>query len=152
VASFRPAGNLLAELDASPVVFMYRQAIELSLKAMVLGEGGNFLATKPDHISVSKTHSVSWLAQFVCQMVTALKWEGEFRCAGIETLADVSEDFLSLVERGINAPSFETIEALAAALETDVTALFTFPDEGSDRQRVRMVRPRKKARKAQRTR
>jgi hypothetical protein len=31
---------------------------------------------------------LSWLAQFVCQIVTALKWEGEFRCEGIETLGD----------------------------------------------------------------
>jgi transcriptional regulator with XRE-family HTH domain len=81
-----------------------------------------------------------------------LRTQKGFNQLYLATLADVSEDFLSLVERGINAPSFETIEALAAALETDVTALFTFPRERSDRQRVRMVRPKKKARKAQRTR
>jgi hypothetical protein len=67
-ASFQPDANALAEFDACPVVFMYRHAIELHLKAIVLGEGGNFLATRPDHISVSKTHSVSWLAQFVAQI------------------------------------------------------------------------------------
>lgn len=54
-------------------------------------------------------------------------------------LSDTSEDFISLVERGINAPSFETVEALAAALETDITTLFTFPGKESERQRVRMV-------------
>jgi transcriptional regulator with XRE-family HTH domain len=59
----------------------------------------------------------------------------------------MSEDFISQVERGVNAPSFDGIEALAAALETDVTALFTFPGEENDRQRVRMVRPKRKARK-----
>jgi hypothetical protein len=37
--------------------------------------------------------------------------------------------FASLVELGINAASFETVEALAATVETDVTALFTFPGE-----------------------
>lgn len=31
---------------------------------------------------------MSWLAQFVCQIVTALKWENEFKCEGIENLAD----------------------------------------------------------------
>src|ERR1035437_9201495 len=78
--SFHTAAKKLAgalELDAGPatdfdpcpVVFMYRHAVELQLKALVLGEGGNFLATKPDRISISKTHSVSWLAQFVCQIV-----------------------------------------------------------------------------------
>jgi hypothetical protein len=74
--------------DACPVVFMYRRALELHLKALVLGEGGNFLATKPDLLSVYKTHSVSWLAQFVSQIVIALKWEREFRCDGVESLAD----------------------------------------------------------------
>jgi hypothetical protein len=71
-----------------PVVFLYRHALELHLKAIVLGEGGNFLATKPDALSVHKTHSVSWLAQFVAQIVTALKWEPEFKCEGIENLDD----------------------------------------------------------------
>jgi len=87
-ASFLPGANPFAEFDASPVVLMYRHALELHLKAIVLGDGGNFLATKPDPISVSKSHSVSWLAQFVSQIVTALKWQTEFRCQGIETLAD----------------------------------------------------------------
>jgi transcriptional regulator with XRE-family HTH domain len=58
----------------------------------------------------------------------------------LATLVGVSEDFISLVERGINTPSFENIEAIAAALETSVTALFTFPGEENNRQRVRMVR------------
>ena len=78
----------IGEFDVSPVVFLYRHALELSLKAIVLGEGGNFLATKPDAISVSNSHSVSWLAQFICQIVTTLRWEGEFKCEGVETLAD----------------------------------------------------------------
>src|ERR1035437_6248650 len=87
-ASFQADANPFAEADASAVVFMYHHAVELHLKAMVLGDGGNFLATKPDALSVHKTHSVSWLAQFVCQIITALKWEKEFRCEGIEALAD----------------------------------------------------------------
>jgi hypothetical protein len=87
-AAFQADANPSAEADASAVVFMYRHAIELHLKSMVLGEGGNFLPTKPDPISISKTHSLSWLAQFVSQIVTALKWENEFRCEGIETLPD----------------------------------------------------------------
>ena len=74
-----------------------------------------------------------------------LRTEKGYNQLYLATLSDLSEDFLSLVERGINAPSFETIEALASALETDVTALFTFPGETSDRQRVRMIRVKKKA-------
>src|SRR5580698_6942922 len=82
------------DLAACPVVFMYRHALELYLKAIVLGEGRNFLATKPDRISISKTHSVSWLARFVGQIVTALKWEPEFKCEGVENL----DDFKAVVE------------------------------------------------------
>src|SRR6266481_5231118 len=77
-----------SEFDACPVVFMYRHAVELHLKVLVLGDGGNFLATKPDTLSVHKTHSVSWLLQFVCQIITTVNWEKEFKCEGIENLAD----------------------------------------------------------------
>jgi hypothetical protein len=48
--------GLFTDFDVSPVVFLYRHALELHLKAVVLGEGGNFLATKPDTLSVHKTH------------------------------------------------------------------------------------------------
>jgi hypothetical protein len=92
-------GSGPSKFAACPVALMYRHALELQLKALVLGDGGNFLATKPDTLSVSKTHSVSWLSQFVCQIVTALKWEDEFKCEGIETLADfkaVVEDINSI--------------------------------------------------------
>lgn len=40
--------------------------------------------------------------------------------------AGISVDFLSLLERGVNAPSFDTLEALAAALEVPVRELFEF--------------------------
>src|SRR5450631_1736026 len=72
--SLQPDTSPFADTDVSPVVSMYRHAVELHLKALVLGEGGNFLATKPDALSVQKTHAVSWLAQFVCKIMTALKW------------------------------------------------------------------------------
>jgi hypothetical protein len=86
--ALEPGPGPFAEVNASPVVFMYRHAIELHLKAIVLGDGGNFLPTKPDALSVHKTHSISWLAQFVYGIVRALKWEHEFRCNGIENLAE----------------------------------------------------------------
>lgn len=44
--------------------------------------------------------------------------------------AGISVDFLSLVERGINAPSFENVEKLANALQVLVRDLFDF--EGED--------------------
>jgi transcriptional regulator with XRE-family HTH domain len=42
-----------------------------------------------------------------------------------ETL-DVSVDFLSLVERGRNAPSFETLDKIAKRLRMPVSDLFVF--------------------------
>lgn len=38
----------------------------------------------------------------------------------------ISVDFLSLMERGINAPSFDTLERLASALDVPVKQLFNF--------------------------
>jgi transcriptional regulator with XRE-family HTH domain len=43
-------------------------------------------------------------------------------------LVGISVDFLSLIERGINAPSFETIRQMAPRLRVRVKALFEFPD------------------------
>jgi hypothetical protein len=77
----------IADFDLCPVLSAYRHALELHLKVIVLGEGGNFLATKPDELSVHKTRSLSWLAQFVVQIVTALHWEAEFRTEGINDLS-----------------------------------------------------------------
>lgn len=42
-----------------------------------------------------------------------------------ETLG-ISVDFLSLIERGVNAPSFETIERISKRLRVPVADLFTF--------------------------
>ena len=96
MAAKKLAGTLEAgsgpfsQFDACPAVFLYRHAVELQLKALVLGAGSNFLATRPDPVSVSKSVSLSWLAQFVSQIVTALHWERDFQCEGVESLADFS--------------------------------------------------------------
>lgn len=41
-------------------------------------------------------------------------------------LVGISVDFLSLIERGINAPSFETIDQMAVRLGLPVSSLFMF--------------------------
>jgi transcriptional regulator with XRE-family HTH domain len=38
----------------------------------------------------------------------------------------ISVDFLSLMERGRNAPSFETLDRIAKRLKMSVAELFTF--------------------------
>ena len=40
--------------------------------------------------------------------------------------AGISVDFLSLIERGKNSPSFDNLEDLAQALEVTVAQLFSF--------------------------
>jgi len=43
-------------------------------------------------------------------------------------LIGISVDFLSLIERGINAPSFETIDQISERLNMTITVLFTFDE------------------------
>ena len=43
-------------------------------------------------------------------------------------LLDISVDFLSLIERGRNAPSFETLEKMAKRLRVEPRDLFDFRD------------------------
>lgn len=56
----------------------------------------------------------------------------------------ISPDSVSSMERGINAPSFETLDVLSAKLERSVSELFDFSDEPGTRKRLK--RPRKRNR------
>jgi hypothetical protein len=89
IATLDPEPNPKTAWDACPVKLLYRQAVELYLKSLV-GEGSNFLPSPTDHITLYKTHSLRWLAQIVCQIIKAVKWEGEFKCEGVSNLADFS--------------------------------------------------------------
>lgn len=44
-------------------------------------------------------------------------------------LLEISVDFLSLIERGINAPSFENLEVFSKQLGVRVAELFMFESE-----------------------
>jgi transcriptional regulator with XRE-family HTH domain len=55
-------------------------------------------------------------------------------------LLQISVDFLSLIERGINAPSFENLEVFATQLGIPASQLFTF-DLGTARTESRQVPP-----------
>jgi hypothetical protein len=82
--------NTKSAWDACPLILLYRQAIELHLKALV-GEGSIFLKERTDPLSLAKTHSLRWLAQIVGQIIKAVRWENEFKCEGVATLADFSD-------------------------------------------------------------
>lgn len=57
-----------------------------------------------------------------------------------EVLAERSKTtlkFISLIERGLNAPSFETLEVLAVCLGVDVKEMFEFSMQDDTPRRVR---------------
>ncbi len=96
--------------DVGPIVFLYRQAIELGLKA-VAGEGSGFLKTPTDHLTLAKTHSLRWLTQITCQIVKVAQWEAEFKCEGVCNLAE----FSALVAE------IEAMEPVSAAIYAERT-------------------------------
>ena len=56
----------------------------------------------------------------------AIRLERELTQEQFAELVGISVDFLSLIERGINAPSFEVLEQMADGLEMPVRELFDF--------------------------
>lgn len=60
-----------ADWDACPVVSMYRHALELHLKSLVLGSGINFLSQKPDLEFVHRTNSLRRLLEIIFVIVEA---------------------------------------------------------------------------------
>jgi hypothetical protein len=89
LANMRLEPNPKTAWDACPVILLYRQAVELNLKALV-GEGSNFLPSPTDPLTLYKTHSLRWLAQIACQIIKAVRWENEFKCEGVASLVDFS--------------------------------------------------------------
>jgi transcriptional regulator with XRE-family HTH domain len=55
-----------------------------------------------------------------------IRLERKMSQEGFAEFVGISVDFLSLIERGINAPSFETLEQMAKNLRVPVKALFDF--------------------------
>jgi hypothetical protein len=89
IATLNLEPNPKTAWDATPIILLYRQAVELHLKSLV-GEGSNFLPSTIDSITLYKTHSLRWLAQIVGQIIKAVGWENEFKCEGVSSLADFS--------------------------------------------------------------
>lgn len=58
--------------------------------------------------------------------IRAIRYERKLTQEQFAEHVGISVDFLSLIERGINAPSFETIEQMAKHLRVPVKTLFDF--------------------------
>jgi transcriptional regulator with XRE-family HTH domain len=56
----------------------------------------------------------------------AIRLERELTQEQFAELVGISVDFLSLIERGVNAPSFEVLEQVAGKLRLPVRELFDF--------------------------
>ena len=56
----------------------------------------------------------------------AIRLDRELTQEEFAELVGISVDFLSLIERGINAPSFEVLERMADRLDLQVRELFDF--------------------------
>jgi transcriptional regulator with XRE-family HTH domain len=56
----------------------------------------------------------------------SIRHERELTQEEFAELVGISVDFLSLIERGINAPSFEVLEGMARGLKLPVMTLFDF--------------------------
>ncbi len=89
IGKLKSEPDLWTGFDSAPIILLYREAVELHLKLLV-GEGGNFLNSKPDPISLYRTHSLRWLAQITVQIIKKVNWERDFTCLGISDLADFS--------------------------------------------------------------
>lgn len=89
VATWDPARSPKAAWDVCPIILLYRQTLELRLKALV-GEGSSFLKSETDSISLYRTHSLRWLAQIACQVIKAVRWERDLTCEGVSNLAEFS--------------------------------------------------------------
>jgi len=99
--------NTKTPWDACPVILLYRQSVELHLKVLV-DEGSNFLKERTDSTTLYRTRSLRWLAQILCQIIKAVRWEKEFRCEGVASLSD----FSSLVSE------IETLDPVAVAVQS----------------------------------
>jgi len=62
------------------------------------------------------------------QRILAIRREKGMTQERFAEVLDISVDFLSLIERGRNVPSFETLERMAKRLRMEPRDLFDFRD------------------------
>jgi len=72
------------------------------------------------------------------QRIASLRKNRRLTQVQLAKLLDCSVDFISLVERGVNAPSVAGLEKFAKALKVEVVDLFTFT--GRKPTRIRRLR------------
>ncbi len=66
------------------------------------------------------------IEQKLGRRIAQLRQRGEMTQAQLAEAAGYSEDFIGLVERGINAPAVSGLERIARALRVPLKDLFSF--------------------------
>jgi hypothetical protein len=88
VANLDLLGAGRSDWGARHVAILYRHVLELHLKGLVLGGGGNFLPPGPGPALIRQTHSLRHLVHVVSKVIKAVGWEQSFTCEGVSNLAD----------------------------------------------------------------
>lgn len=68
------------------------------------------------------------------QRIRAIRLEIKMSQEQFAALLDISVDFLSLIERGVNAPSFEDLDVFSKKLGSPLSELFTFGGKDSSQE------------------
>jgi len=92
---------------------------------------------------------VSTLKQQFGERLRSIRLEKRVTQDEFAELLGVSSDFISNIERGINAPSFDVLEVIAGTLGMNVSDLFDFSEGPGTRKRVKL--PRKRTRTARKS-
>jgi hypothetical protein len=91
--------------DASVIVYLYRHALELFLKGILIGRGGEFLAVplSPEEV-LNANHSLTKLLPNVRLVFAAVGWVEAFGSGSVRTF----DDFTRIVEEleGADPSSF----------------------------------------------
>jgi hypothetical protein len=149
----------LSDFDACPVVFLYRHALELYIKAILLGEGANFLDERPSPQDIfNEKHRLTVLLGKVRRILEVVGWDKELGSDIIPTFDDVEKVVAELEQVDPDSHAFrypvkrnlkESVEShftfsvvefakrIDAVLEVFATAKFALPEQWSAEAEVR---------------
>lgn len=74
---------------------------------------------------------MSYLKTQFGKRIRQLRMQKQLTQEQLAELADLSVDFISLIERGRNSPSFDNLEKLAKSLGVSIQELFQFDDHNA---------------------
>jgi hypothetical protein len=81
----------IASFDASPIVYLYRHALELFLKEILIGRGGELISPSPSPETVlNKNHSLTQLLPDIRRIFVACGWDKTFGSKTTVTFDDLT--------------------------------------------------------------